>query len=280
MDAILITGASTGIGRAVAVDLARKGYVVFAGVRSASDAESLRGETLATLQPVMLDITNPAHIADMRKLVSESPHKLLGIVNNAGIVVSGPLECIAIDDLRRQFEINVFGHIAVTQACCDLLRKNKGRIVNVSSIAGRSTLPFVGAYSASKFALNVFSEAFRMELAPWGIHVAIIEPGSIATPIWEKSISAAESEAGNYASDKRALYQSALEKIRESSKKSAARGISTDAVVKAVNHALFSQRPKTRYLIGSDATFRAWFSRLPDTWKEALILKKLGIAKT
>jgi len=276
--AILITGASTGIGRATALRLAADGHTVFAGVRNHADADSLRTEN-NTLQPILLDITQPDHITAARQFIGDhlNSQPLHGIVNNAGVVVSGPMECIAIDDLRRQFEINVFGHIAVTQVFLDLLRQSHGRIVNISSIAGRSTLPFVGPYSASKFALNVFSEAFRMELAPWGIHVALIEPGSIVTPIWDKSIQAAEEKTGTYPPDKLALYEKALSKVRDASRNSVARGLHTDHVVTAIRHALFSNTPQTRYLIGNDAVQRAWFSKLPDTLKEKLILKKLGL---
>ena len=284
--AIVITGASTGIGRAAALYFAQKGHPVFAGVRSEQDADSLKAEsgleaTRNNLHPLRLDITDQPQITAAAQTVQKALNgkPLAGLVNNAGIVVSGPLECLSIDELKRQFYINVFGHIAVTQAFLDLLRPTEthaaGRIANISSIAGRNTLPFVAPYSASKFALNVFSEGFRMELAPWGIHVAIIEPGSIATPIWPKALAQAEARVTNWPAEKLARYKTVLEKVRALSQNTANRGIAPQAVVNAIEHALFAPHPKNRYLVGNDAHLRAWLTRLPDNIKEALILRRL-----
>ena len=285
---ILITGASSGIGRAAAIHFAKQGHLVFAGIRNPADADALRREHVeGTLHPLPLDITNPAQIAlaadTVRQVLGNTGMPLLGLVNNAGIVVGGPLECLPIDDLRRQFEINVFGHVAVTQAFIEMLRPSAenphgGRIVTLSSIAGRNTLPFVSPYSASKFALNALFEALRMELAPWRIHVALIEPGSIDTPIWEKSMAAARQSVAGYAPEKLLHYKTALEKTRDASKNAARRGIQPDAVVRAIDHALFAGKPKNRYLVGRDAHVRARFALLPDWLKERLILRKLGIS--
>jgi NAD(P)-dependent dehydrogenase (short-subunit alcohol dehydrogenase family) len=174
---VLVTGASSGIGEATALRLARAGWDVLAGVRREEDAERLRG---LGVEPVLLDVTDPAAVAAL------DLERLDGLVNNAGIALALPLELLPLDELRRVLEVNVVGQLAVTQAVLPAVRAARGRVVNVGSIAGRSSLPFLGAYAASKFALEAVTDALRVELRPWGIRVAIVEPGSIATPIWTK----------------------------------------------------------------------------------------------
>jgi NAD(P)-dependent dehydrogenase (short-subunit alcohol dehydrogenase family) len=173
--AVLVTGASTGIGEACALRLAARGIRVFAGVRSESDGASLRQRASDGLTPVLIDVTVPDAIALARGTVADlvGPEGLAGLVNNAGVV----------DEVRKEFDVNVFGAIAVTQAFLPLLRGGRGRIVNMSSISGRIALPFAGPYAASKFALEAISDSWRVELRPWGIRVAIVEPGEVDTPI-------------------------------------------------------------------------------------------------
>src|SRR5215475_8847089 len=191
--AVVITGASTGIGAACARFLADRGFQVFAGVRNRQAGEALTTGRTARLTPIYLDVTEERSIQEAAELITRRVGDvgLAGLVNNAGIAIGSPLEVIPIDLLRRQFEVNVFGQIAVTQAFLPLLRKGHGRIVNMGSIAGRATIPLMGPYSASKFALEALTNALRLELQPWGIPVSVIEPGATATPIWEKSINAA-----------------------------------------------------------------------------------------
>jgi NAD(P)-dependent dehydrogenase (short-subunit alcohol dehydrogenase family) len=183
---IVVTGASTGIGRAAAQRMASKGFDVLAGVRKQADADALRG---TRIQPVLVDVTVPEQVEQLRATVGDRP--LAGLVNNAGIALSGPLEFFAIDELRRQFEVNLFAHVAVTQQLLEAIRRGRGRIVSTGSVGARTPLPFTGPYAASKAALWACGEALRGELRPWGIHVATVEPGAIATEIWGKGKSAA-----------------------------------------------------------------------------------------
>jgi NAD(P)-dependent dehydrogenase (short-subunit alcohol dehydrogenase family) len=184
MRTALVTGASSGIGRACALRLVSSGWRVLAGVRRSGDAPK-------GTQEVLLDVTNPEHV----HAVAERVDELHGLVNNAGIAVAVPLEFIPLDELRRQFEVNVFGQVAVTQALLPQLRRSKGRIVFVGSIAGKSALPFLGPYAASKHALEAIADSLRVELQPFGVGVSIVEPGTIKTPIWTKSAEVAASRA-------------------------------------------------------------------------------------
>ena len=280
---VLITGASTGIGQCCAITLAGQGFTVFAGVRNPEDADRLALFNPAIL-PIRLDVTEPDSILEaQRQIQAMLPEGkgLNGLVNNAGIAVCGPLECVPIEDLRKQLEVNVLGPVAVTQAFLPLLRHERGRVVNMGSIAGLNALPFAGPYSASKFALESLTDALRVELQPWGIEVAIIEPGTIATPIWEKSLKAttemyAQPESGATSSSL-ALYEPALDMIRKAALRSAQRGIPPEHVAQAVLHALCAPKPKTRYLVGKDAQFRRILRWVPDRLKDALITRKIGL---
>jgi NAD(P)-dependent dehydrogenase (short-subunit alcohol dehydrogenase family) len=178
---VLVTGASSGIGEASAVRLARAGWRVLAGVRKAGDAP-------AGTEEVLLDITNGGQVG----AVADGVEELHGLVNNAGIALAAPLEFLPLDELRRQLEINVTGQVAVTQALLPALRRARGRIVFMGSIAGRSSLPFLAPYAASKHALEAVADALRIELGPWGIGVTIVEPGTIKTPIWARSAAVAD----------------------------------------------------------------------------------------
>lgn len=272
--AVVVTGASTGIGAACALDCASRGMTVFAGVRDPRAGEALVAKAGPALIPITLDVTDESSIARsvevVQRVVGEAG--LGGLVNNAGIVVGSPLEVIPLSQLRKQLEVNVIGQIAVTQAFLPLLRRGRGRIVNMGSIAGRGTIPLLGPYSASKYALEALTDALRMELQPWGIHVSIIEPGAIATPIWEKSGKTAEELEASAGKEAKALYGEAVIRIREAVAQSAQRAISPDAVVRAVQHALTAACPKTRYLVGADAKLRAWMVKwVPDRIQDRLL---------
>lgn len=187
--AVLISGASSGIGKASAILLDRTGYRVFAGVRTAQAGESLKAEASESLMPVILDIAEPEQIAAAVATVRESLGdgvQLAALVNNAGVAVVGPLEFLRIEELRRQFEVNVIGHVAVTQAVIPLLLKGKGRVVNISSAAAYFALPFLGGYCSSKTALDAITDVLRRELLIRGILVTTVAPGFTETPIWDK----------------------------------------------------------------------------------------------
>jgi len=260
---VVVTGASSGIGEACALRLARSGWRVLAGVRSEKDAERLRAQDL---EPVTLDVTDAASIAAAADRLGDDG--LQGLVNNAGIAVSMPLEFLPLDELRRQLEVNVVGQLAVTQAFLPQLRRACGRIVNVGSIAGRSSLPFLGAYAASKHAFEAVTDALRVELRPFGIEVAIVEPASIATPIWTKGGENVQRLLEGLPPDVLTLYGERMTAFRSAAAAAAQRAEPADDVAKVVEHALTAERPKTRYLVGRDARRRSRIERLPDRLRD------------
>lgn len=276
--AIVITGASTGIGQACALYLDKLGFQVFAGVRKDTDAQALRQKASERLTPIFLDVTNSEMIVAAVKLVADSVGNtdLLGLVNNAGIVVGGPLEFLPIAEFAKQLEVNVTAQLAVTQAFLPLLRKSQGRIVNMGSISGLGVSPFTGAYAASKFALEAVTDALRMELLPWGISVSIIEPGAIATPIWEKSLAEGQKIYESLPQIAHDLYEQTLTSVAKTGIDIGNKGISAVIVAKAVAHALTAKTPKTRYLIGLDAKIGAMLTLLPDKVRDRIILKFVG----
>ena len=282
---VVITGASTGIGEACALRLARTGFHVFAGVRRTENGEALRGKAAGALTPVRIDVADEQSIRDAVRQVESAlagTGGLTGLVNNAGISLGGPLELFPLDALRRQLEVNVVGLLGATQAYLPLLREGvsgaAGRIVNMGSISGRFAGPYVGPYAASKFALEALSDSLRVELRPWGIHVALIEPGRIATPIWEKSLAASEALALGADPSMLARYQPALERMRAFVGRLNARRLPPERVAAAVEHALTAPRPKTRYVIGLDAYLQLLMAKLvPDRLRDAIVVRALGL---
>jgi NAD(P)-dependent dehydrogenase (short-subunit alcohol dehydrogenase family) len=277
---VLITGASTGIGEACALWLDGAGYRVFAGVRRTADGDRLRVTASPRLVPVSIDVTDDRSIEAVTTQIDElvGTDGLYGLVNNAGIAVAGPLELVPIADLRRQLEVNVVGQVAVTQAVLPLLRRAKGRIVLMGSIGGRMVTPFLGPYCASKFALEAIADSLRVELQPWGIHVAIVEPGSVATPIWTKSDRDAEAMQA-VMSHHGADYTVATEALRKAAAAAGRRGVPPAVVAKIVAHALESPRPKTRYVVGRDAKMQVLFRLLPDRVRDRLIARALKLPR-
>jgi NAD(P)-dependent dehydrogenase (short-subunit alcohol dehydrogenase family) len=270
---ILVTGASTGIGRACALRFAELGYRTFAGVRKMPDGDSLAAESSRRIVPVYLDVTSSKSIANAVAALADQ--RLAGLVNNAGIASLGPLELLPIDAWRKQFEVNVIGLVAVSQACIPLLRQSKGRIINIGSIAGRSALPGSGAYDATKFAVEALTDVLRMELSPWGIAVSLIEAGAVATPIWEKSQREVDELKNRVAPEQYALYNGLMTAVREEIAESNRTAVPVTTVVKAVVHAMTTRKPKTRYLIGTDVRFWLLLNWLPDRWRDRLILSKI-----
>ena len=264
----MVTGASSGIGLACAVRLAGAGWRVFGGVRTEADAAALRERGV---EPLELDVTDGMQIAAAADTIGPS---LDGLVDNAGIAIAAPLELVPLDELRHQLEVNVVGQIAVTQAVLPALRRANGRVVLMGSIGGRSALPFLGPYAASKHALEAVADSLRIELRPLGVGVSIVEPGSISTPIWRKGAERADELRKGFDDERAAHYAPAVARFREVAL-SRGPGADPDAVAKAVEHALTSSRPKARYLVGRDAHIRAWIERLPTPLRDRVLARAL-----
>lgn len=278
MRSVLVTGASTGIGRATALRLDRSGWRVFAGVRDPAAGETLRQAGSERIVPVQLDVTDPEQIAAAAAQVeAEGEEGLHGLVNNAGVAIPGPLETLPLEDFRRQLEVNLIAYVAVTQALLHAIRRAKGRVVLISSIGGRMAVPFNGAYHAAKFGTEAIGDVFRQELRPWGLRVAIVEPGSIDTPIWERGQRKGE-EVRAHSPKTDLLYGSAIDRFREAVGATAARGIPPEKVAKAIAHALESDHPRSRYLVGLDAKVQARLKPLlPAPLLDRLVARILGL---
>jgi NAD(P)-dependent dehydrogenase (short-subunit alcohol dehydrogenase family) len=274
--AVVITGASTGIGQACALMLVARGYQVFAGVRKPADAERLRSRGGDRMCPLLLDVTDPEAIEAARVTVAAATgaRGLAGLVNNAGIAMGGPLEYLTTDELRTQFEVNVFGLHAVTREFLPLVRQGRGRVVHVGSVSGRITSPFIGPYSASKHAVEALADALRLELSPEGIHVALVEPGQVGTPIWDKGRVAFAAVSGRMDPEGLARYGARLRVLEWMVERAPRVASPPEAVGEAVLHALEADSPRTRYVVGRDARLRLVLSRLlPDRLMDALVLR-------
>lgn len=262
--AMLITGTSTGIGKAAALHLDQLGYQVFATVRKEGDANSLRSQASERLTPLILDVTNHENIDRAQETVSQAVGSagLTGLVNNAGVGFASPLEFAPLDELRWLFEVNTFGMLAVTQKFLPLLRLAHGRIVNISSTASMIVAPFHGPYSSSKLALNGLSDALRRELRPLGVHVSVIIYGSVKTPIWDKAGNVSDRIIQNYPPLAWSLYGANYRKLRDAFRKMGRTGISTEKAVRPLVHALTAPRPKTYYFVGPDALLYNFLTKL------------------
>jgi NAD(P)-dependent dehydrogenase (short-subunit alcohol dehydrogenase family) len=252
---VLVTGASTGIGEACALHLDRLGWRVFAGVRRDEDGERLRRQATDRLTPVLLDVTDEAEVGTALSTIADlvGDDGLAGLVNNAGVARGGPIEFLPLDEWRDQFEVNVFGQLAVTKAALPLIRLTTGRIVFIGSIGGRVAAPMVGPYTASKHAVEAIGATLREELRPWKIEVSVVEPGVIKTPIWAKGRAKADELDETLGDDAARLYKDQMEAVKASIEKNDRRGVEASKVASAVEHALTSARPRHRYLVGADA---------------------------
>jgi NAD(P)-dependent dehydrogenase (short-subunit alcohol dehydrogenase family) len=280
--AVVVTGAASGIGLACARRLAASGWLVFAGVRDPG-AEALRALGPHAV-PVRLDLQDGATIraaADRvaAELSSRGIPGLAGLTNNAGVAVAGPLEFLPVDAFREQLEVNLTAQLAVTQAFLPLLRRAEppGRIVFMGSVSGLVALPLLGPYAASKFALEALADALRMELAPWGLRVALVEPGSVRTPIWRKGAERARRIQDAYPPEAAERYGPELLAVERHALRLGERGIAPETVARAVVHALTAPRPRTRYLVAPPG--RAWTTRLlrrlPDRLRDRLLTQAL-----
>jgi NAD(P)-dependent dehydrogenase (short-subunit alcohol dehydrogenase family) len=250
MPTVLVTGASRGIGRATALRLAAAGWDVRAGVRREQDGAALVAESSGGITPVQLDVTNAADIAALDERL---PERVDALVNNAGIVVGGAVEAMPIGDLRQQLEVNVVAQVAVTQAVLPRLRESQGRLVFISSISGRLSSPLMGAYAASKFAIEALADALRLELRPWGIAVALVEPGQIDTDIWRTAPELLDDTLGEMSPAHRDLYARHVDGARRAIPRMQKMASPADGVARTIERALTARRPKARYATGSTA---------------------------
>ena len=272
MPAVLVTGAARGIGRTIAGHLATLGWDVIAGVRSAADAAAMGA--LPRVSAVSLDVTDDAQVAALDEVL---PARLDAVVNNAGIVVGGPLEALPISELRRQLEVNVVGALAVTQAVLPRLRSSRGRIVFISSVSGRISTPMTGAYNASKFALEAAADALRMELKPWHIRVSLVEPAQTATDMWHAAEESADAFEAAMSAEQRVLYAQHIAGFRKMIPLSQRLAVPPQRVAEVVEKALTARRPHARYAVGVGPTVQmALMNNLPASVADLAVRKIMG----
>ena len=280
--AVLVTGASTGIGRACALELERSGFRVFAGVRKKRDAESLGAEGSERLAPVTLDVARPSSIAQARGEVEDKvgEARLAGLVNNAGIASGGPIEHLPMKEFRRVLNVNLLGSIAVTQAFLPLLRRGGGRVVFITSIGGRIAYPYMSPYHASKWGLEAVADSLRRELRPWRMKVIVIEPGTVSTPIWDKGIDTFGSLRKEMPSQALRDYGDSLNRMATTLGANQENGISPERVARVVRRALTRPFPDTRYRVGIDARVSFALSRLlGDRLFDRMVARVMGIPR-
>ena len=278
MRSIVVTGASTGIGRGTARVLSQNGFRVFGSVRKAEDAARLQQELGANFLPLFFDITDEAAVRAASDEVAQrlGGEPLFGLVNNAGIAVPGPLLHLAIDEIRQQLEVNVIGQIIVTQAFAPLLAgrdgTKPGRIVMISSTGGRVATPFMGPYNASKYAIEAISDSLRRELLPLGIDVIVVAPGAVVTAIWDKAEALDVSRYGN------TPYAAALRRLQKEAVESGRKGLSEDTLGRAVCGALTTARPRARYAVTPNPLQDRLAPSLPKRLLDRIMARQLGLA--
>jgi NAD(P)-dependent dehydrogenase (short-subunit alcohol dehydrogenase family) len=275
MKNVLVTGTSTGIGYSTALELARRGWRVFAGVRKEADGAALKREAEGEVHIVLLDVADEASIDSAAKFLAEQTGgELHGLVNNAGVYLGGPLELMRPDEIRKTLDVNVTGLLLLTRACLPLLRDAQGRIVNISSISGLIAMPGVSVYAASKHAVEAVTDALRVELQPFGIKVVAVEPGGVKTPIWDKGAkrdAAAREDRGT--AETRELYAPIVRLLEKLNAKPG--GLPPEALADVVTEALESAKPKNRYLVGKDAKALKLLTPLPDGLRDKTIAAKI-----
>ena len=247
MPSVLVTGAGRGIGNSIVEYLARRGWDVIAGVRTKRDAAAVTALDPQRISSVILDITDAEHIAALDELL---PERLNAIVNNAGVVVTGPMETVTTEDWRKELEINVIGQLAVTRAVLPRLRESRGRVVFMSSLNGRLSMPLVGAYCASKFALEAAADSLRMELRPWNIDVAIVEPAQTDTDMWRTADDMVEQFEAALTAEQRDLYARHIAGLKKSIPLSQKLAVPAEKVSAVVAKALTARSPRSRYVVG------------------------------
>ncbi|NKE60109.1 SDR family NAD(P)-dependent oxidoreductase [Lentzea sp. PSKA42] len=254
-----MTGASTGMGASAARELARQGFHVLAGVRRDRDADAIRSTGVV---PVILDITRPEHVAALAARVDADPRPLHALVNNAGIQVNGPVEALPMDEWRRTFEVNLFGHVAVTQALLPALLRGKGRVINISSVGGKAAMPTYGAYAGTKFALEAVSDSLRREVSPLGVQVVVVEPGGVRTEMATRGIATANDLAARMTPEQDERYGGLVKAINSLMDSGTSSGVTADAAAKVIAKAVTTRKPRTRYTIGLDAALLTRLTRI------------------
>ncbi len=275
---VLVTGASSGIGRACVRAMDERGWRVYAGVRHDADARALAQDNSPSLRPVRLDVTVAPEIEAAARLIRQEvgEHGIDALISSAGIAIAGPLEFLTPADLREQLEVNVIGPMAVTQAMLPMLRAAGGRVVFISSVSARIALPIIGPYAASKCALEALLDALRLEVQPTGVDVVVIQPGPITTGMLEKAIHVAEDRFDRLAPEAKELYRPMMEAGPAAARASDRRSLPSSAVVGVVLKALQARRPRPRYMVLRGAwMFRLLTDLLPDRCRDAAIIRAL-----
>ena len=287
-DWILVTGTSSGIGRAAAFTLAENGYRVLAAVRKQGDVDALLAESATrglgrSIEPIILDVTHGGQIATAVEIVRNkiaAGGRLHAIVHNAGAQWAGPIETMPLTEWRLQFDVTFFGPIALTQQLLPLLRASRGRVINVTSIGGIMPGPMIAAYQAAKAAVEAVSDSMRIEFAPFGVHVSAIAPGSIATPMLSRSPDQLNRLADALPESLKPVYADALRAFAKTVGSAQKFSTSPAKASLTILRAVTARRPRTRYLIGTDAKLSAWFKRhLPDRWMDAIIVRTFGLPR-
>ncbi|MFJ6695296.1 SDR family NAD(P)-dependent oxidoreductase [Streptomyces sp. NPDC091272] len=263
-DLVVVSGASTGIGAATAHELAARGYHVLAGVRTDREADAARA---AGVEPVILDITVPEHIKGLAERISDDPgrRRLRALINNAGIEINAPVEVLPLDLWRQQFEVNLFGHIAVIQELLPHLRRSRGTIVNISSVGGVAALPIFGAYAGTKFALEAASDSLRREVKAQGVQVVVVQPGGVRTDMAAHSGDISLELADRMSPEHQRLYGDLIKSTVASNAAFLKRALPAEKAAARIAHVATTARPRTRYTLGTDAAFTVPLARLlPD----------------
>ncbi len=272
---IVVTGASSGIGAATARELADRGFHVIAGVRRDSDAETLRAEHI---EPIILDITVEADVAAVAHRIAHDPEgrRLRALVNNAGIAVNAPVETLPMAEWRAQFEVNLFGHIAMTQALLPGLLESSGTVVNLSSVGGRVAMATYGAYAGSKFALEAVSDSLRREVGDLGVKVIVIEPGAVTTEMTGRGLSTADRLAASMTPDQHKRYDALIGAITAQARQFGDNGVPAEQAALVIAKAITANNPHTRYTVGRDAAVLVKLARLlPDQLLDRLLRRNL-----
>jgi NAD(P)-dependent dehydrogenase (short-subunit alcohol dehydrogenase family) len=272
---VVISGASTGIGAATAQELARRGFHVLAGVRRERDADALRSEHI---EPHILDITNRADVAAIAERVAgdAAGRPLYALVNNAGIAVNAPVETLPMDEWRLQFEVNLFGHVAMTQALMPALLQSRGRVVNISSIGGKVAMAAYGAYAGAKFALEAVSDSLRREVADFGVKVIVVEPGAVITEMSGRGVATAHRLADGMTADQRQRYDALVHAISTQAESIARGGVPAATAATIIADAITATKPRTRYTVGRDAAVLVRLARVaPDRFLDRMLRRNL-----
>ncbi len=260
---VIVTGASSGIGVATARELAGRGFHVLAGVRRDQDADAIRG---SNLEPVILDITNPDHVQALILRLQQDPKGRLirALVNNAGIGINAPVEIFAMEEWRRLFEINLFGHVAMIQALLPALLRSKGRVVNISSVGGKVAMATYGPYAATKFALEAMSDALRREVEPLGVKVIVVEPGAVSSEMLSRVAVTSERVISGMNPEQRGRYATLMRSVISQAQAAIPKALPAEAAGRAIADAITTKRPRTRYTLGREAALLPVFTILPD----------------